>query len=99
MNSAMRIQTEKADREEEEQQKLNIERSINYNLALTQQLEELEQKKQQDYEQFLKEKLLVDEVVQKINEENERYYFWLFKVKLESDWKSSKTQRNSSRSS
>jgi len=35
------------------------------------QLEEKERKRQEAYEEFLKEKLMVDEIVRKINEENQ----------------------------
>ena len=46
------------------------------NLCLSQdlerQMEEIEKKKQEAYEEFLKEKLMVDEVVRKLHEEDER---------------------------
>ncbi|KAI8925681.1 tumor suppressor, Mitostatin-domain-containing protein [Entophlyctis helioformis] len=70
--AAMKAQAEKAKDEELEKQKSQYERSIEYHKALNHQLAEAEAKKQQDYEQFLKEKAIVDQIVQRIQEENER---------------------------
>ena len=39
---------------------------------LERQMEEIEKKKQEAYEEFLKEKLMVDEVVRKLHEEDEK---------------------------
>ena len=39
---------------------------------LERQMEEIEKKKQEAYEEFLKEKLMVDEVVRKLHEEDQR---------------------------
>lgn len=42
-----------------------------YQQELEKQLEEQERRKQDAYEEFLKEKLMVDEIVRKIYEEDE----------------------------
>lgn len=42
-----------------------------YQQELEKQLEEQERKKQDAYEEFLKEKLMIDEIVRKIYEEDE----------------------------
>ena len=39
-------------------------------------VQEQELKKQQAYEEFLKEKLMIDEIVRKIYEEDRRYVFY-----------------------
>ncbi|KAI8914432.1 tumor suppressor, Mitostatin-domain-containing protein [Gorgonomyces haynaldii] len=69
---AMKIQQVKLEQLELEKQRKNMERAAQYNDALNNQLQELEDRKKQEYETFLKEKALVDEVVQKIIEEDER---------------------------
>lgn len=45
---------------------------VRYQQELERQLEEQEAKKQQAYEEFLKEKLMIDEIVRKIYEEDQR---------------------------
>ena len=70
-----RIMKEEAKRAEEEEYQKTVERyheSVQYQQDLEKQLEEQERKKQEDYEEFLKEKLMIDEVVRKIQEEDER---------------------------
>ena len=47
------------------------ERSIQYHKALTDQLADHEARKQQEFEQFLREKAMVDEIVSKIVQEDE----------------------------
>ena len=37
-----------------------------------------EKKRREAYEEFLKEKLMIDEIVRKIYEEDQRYIFWHF---------------------
>lgn len=44
---------------------------VRYQQDLEQQLEEKERKRQEAYEEFIKEKLLVDEIVRKIYEEDQ----------------------------
>lgn len=66
---------ESARAESQEQQKLveRYQESVHYQQELEKQLEEQEKRKQEDYEEFLKEKLMIDEIVRKIHEEDERY--------------------------
>jgi len=45
--------------------------AVQYQEQLERQLEEQEHKKQQEYEEFLKDKLLIDEAVRKIHEEDQ----------------------------
>ena len=46
---------------------------VRYQQQLERQLEEQELNKQKAYEEFLKEKLMIDEIVRKIYEEDLRY--------------------------
>lgn len=67
---------EEHNRAEEAERRREMERykeSIRYQQELERQLEEQEEKKQQAYEEFLKEKLMIDEIVRKIYEEDQRY--------------------------
>lgn len=68
--------------EEEYKQALEVERekevkrweeSVRYQEQLENQLLEKERRKQEAYEEFLKEKLMIDEIVRKIYEEDQRY--------------------------
>ena len=54
-----------------EKEKVAHEKTLQYHKALADQLAGLEQRKQQDFEQFLKEKAMVDEIVRKIAKEDE----------------------------
>lgn len=56
--------------EKEKQEQRRYEELVRYQQELEKQLEEKEQKKQEAYEEFLKEKLMVDEIVRKIYEED-----------------------------
>ena len=49
-----------------------VEQSIRYQEELERQLEEQERKRQEAYEEFLKEKLMIDEICRKIYEEDQR---------------------------
>ena len=49
------------------------EESVCYQEQLEKQLAEKERLKQEAYEEFLKEKLMIDEIVRKIYEEDQRY--------------------------
>lgn len=51
------------------------EDSVEYQIQLQKQLEEQERIKREQYEEFLKEKLMIDEIVRKIYEEDQRYDF------------------------
>ena len=67
---------EEHNRAEEVERQREMERyreSVRYQQELERQLEEQEEKKQQAYEEFLKEKLMIDEIVRKIYEEDQRY--------------------------
>ena len=68
--------------EEEYKRALEVERekefkrweeSVRYQEQLENQLLEKERRKQEAYEEFLKEKLMIDEIVRKIYEEDQRY--------------------------
>lgn len=71
-NAEMHAALAKAEQEEKQKNRINMERAMEYNEALNRQLVEGEQKKKDEYEQFLKEKELIDQVVAKIIAENER---------------------------
>lgn len=58
---------------EREKEKQRWEESVRYQNELENQLMEKEKKKQEAYEEFLKEKLMIDEIVRKIYEEDQRY--------------------------
>lgn len=63
--------------------KRNEEKKI-YHQELDKQIEEQEKKKQEAYEEFLREKLMIDEIVKKIYEEDQMlvilnfYYLFIF---------------------
>ena len=68
----MRSETDKA---EEDRRKHEISRQqemVRYKQDLQHQLEERELNKQKAYEEFLREKLVIDEIVRKIYEEDQR---------------------------
>ena len=62
---------EKLSQQELGKEKESHERSIQYHKALADQLANHEVRKQQEYEQFLREKAMVDEIVRKISAEDE----------------------------
>lgn len=61
---------ERAAIEQEKQDQRRYEELVRYQQELEKQLEEKERKRQESYEEFLKEKLMVDEIVRKIYEED-----------------------------
>ncbi|KAJ3337788.1 mannosyl-oligosaccharide alpha-1,2-mannosidase, partial [Kappamyces sp. JEL0680] len=67
-----KAQAAKAELDEVETQKRNQEKAAEYQKSLHRQVEENRQKEKEEYQQFLKEKAMVDEIVKKINHENER---------------------------
>lgn len=72
-----RLMAEESRRADEEQKRKLEERiaeGIRYQQELEKQLEEQERRKQEAYEEFLKEKLMIDEIVRKIHEEDARYF-------------------------
>lgn len=58
---------------EREKEVKQWEESVRYQEQLENQLLEKERRKQEAYEEFLKEKLMIDEIVRKIYEEDQRY--------------------------
>ena len=71
---ARRMRTE-TDKEEAERRQNEITRQqdmIRYKQDLQRQLEQRELDKQKAYEEFLREKLVIDEIVRKIYEEDQR---------------------------
>jgi hypothetical protein len=67
----MKSEHERASMEQEKQEYKRYEEVVQYQQELEQQLEEKEHKRQEAYEEFLKEKLMVDEIVRKIYEEDQ----------------------------
>ena len=57
---------------EQQKEVERVEQSIRYQEELERQLEEQERKRQEAYEEFLKEKLMIDEICRKIYEEDQR---------------------------
>lgn len=68
---------ERAEMENEKQEQKRHEEVVRYQQDLEQQLEEKERKRQEAYEEFIKEKLVVDEIVRKIYEEDQMWVFFL----------------------
>ncbi|XP_059386557.1 meiosis-specific nuclear structural protein 1-like [Carassius carassius] len=68
----MKDEHELAEMEKEKQEQKKYEDVVLYQQELERQLEEKECKRQEAYEEFLKEKLMVDEIVRKIYEEDQR---------------------------
>ncbi|KAH6581877.1 hypothetical protein BASA61_008765 [Batrachochytrium salamandrivorans] len=66
------VQTCKANEEESNRQKIIQKKNVEYHQALQDQLAEAEAKRIHEYQQFLKEKDIVDKIVKRIVEENER---------------------------
>merc|ERR1712002_826986 len=57
---------------EEQKDVQKSDERVRYKRDLEQQLEDEERRKQEAYEEFLREKLMIDEIVRKIYEEDER---------------------------
>jgi hypothetical protein len=68
----MKEEAERAEREEYEKNAFKLVEKQRYNEDLTKQLEEKEYARQKAYEEFLKEKLVIDEIVRKIYEEDQK---------------------------
>lgn len=66
----MKSKCERAASEQQKLEKKRHEELMQYQRELEQQLMERERKRQEAYEEFLKEKLMVDEIVRKIYEED-----------------------------
>lgn len=69
----MKEAQERADLAESAAGKRRAEEQVLYQQELEKQLEEGERRKQAAYEEFLREKLLIDEIVRKVYEEDERW--------------------------
>lgn len=69
----MKELNERAKEAEREREVERYKEMIRYQQELERQLEEQEKKRQQAYEEFLKEKLMIDEIVRKIYEEDQRW--------------------------
>ncbi len=74
----MKDEHERAEMEKETQEQKKYEEVVRYQQELERQLEEKECKREEAYEEFLKEKFMVDEIVRKIYEEDQRYVCSLF---------------------
>jgi hypothetical protein len=68
----MRSETDKAEEDRRQREIVRQQEMIRYKKELQQQLEERELGKQKAYEEFLREKLVIDEIVRKIYEEDQR---------------------------
>ncbi len=68
----MKKEYKKAIEMEREKEQKRWEESIRYHEDLEKQLREQEKAKQEQYEEFLKEKLMIDEIVRKIYAEDQK---------------------------
>jgi hypothetical protein len=68
----MRSETDKAEEERRQREITKQQEMVRYKQELQQQLQERELGKQKAYEEFLREKLVIDEIVRKIYEEDQR---------------------------
>lgn len=68
----MKEEAERAEKENLKKAAVKHVEMMKYKEDLTKQLEEKEYAKQKAYEEFLKEKLMIDEIVRKIYEEDQR---------------------------
>ncbi|CAF3243731.1 unnamed protein product, partial [Rotaria sp. Silwood2] len=69
----MRTETDKAEQDRRQREIIRQQEMIRYKQELERQLEEQELNKQKAYEEFLREKLVIDEIVRKIYEEDQKY--------------------------
>lgn len=101
----MQAELERSQEHEIKQQKLKDQAAVIYQQELEKQLLEQEHKKQMEYEEFLRNKLMIDEQVRRVNEEDEqerlrrlekqqatRAYIEEFKEKRE-QWKKEERER------
>lgn len=72
MAKTMREQHQRALEAETAKEQKRYEESVRHQEQLEKQLLEQEKQKQEAYEEFLKEKLMIDEIVRKIYEEDQR---------------------------
>lgn len=69
----MRKEANRAEEEDRQRELLRQQQMIHYKHELEQQLKEQELAKQKAYEEFLRDKLVIDEVVRKIYDEDQRF--------------------------
>ena len=69
----MQKEYEKALEMERERERRQWEENLQYQEELEKQLRDQEKAKQEQYEEFLKEKLMIDEIVRKIYAEDQKY--------------------------
>lgn len=69
----MKSEYERADVEKQKVEQRRLEELVRCQRELEQQLVERERKKQEAYEEFLKEKVMIDEIVRKIYEEDQTW--------------------------
>lgn len=67
----MKEEHERASEEELVQETRRYQEKLRYQRDLETQLEDKEKKRQEAYQEFLREKILVDEIVRKIYEEDQ----------------------------
>jgi hypothetical protein len=76
----MRSETDKAEEDRRQREIIRQQEMIRYKQELERQLEEREIGKQKAYEEFLREKLVIDEIVRKIYEEDQRYVYIVLSI-------------------
>ena len=69
----MKKEHRKAMEMERERERRIWEENLQYQEELEKQLRDQEKARQEQYEEFLKEKLMIDEIVRKIYAEDQRY--------------------------
>lgn len=72
----MNSEQEQAASERQKLEQKHHEEMLQYQRELEQQLLDNERKKQEAYKEFLKEKLMVDEIIRKIYEEDQRWVLY-----------------------
>ena len=68
----MRNEARRAEENDRQRELIRQQATIRYKQELEQQLKEQELSKQRAYEDFLRDKLMIDEIVRKIYEEDQR---------------------------
>ena len=68
---------------ERERERRIWEDNVQYQEELEKQLRDQEKARQEQYEEFLKEKLMIDEIVRKIYAEDQRYALYCTSLKVE----------------
>lgn len=68
----MKKENERAIVERAKEEQKRVEQSVRYQKDLGKQVDENEQRRQEEYDEFLKDKLRIDEIVRKIYDEDHR---------------------------